>query len=517
MRSGAAAVDDFKVNKVPQQQQATVHVHADSSLPAAANGFSGNGHNDDANGDHANGGQLKGKAKYKRPASAPLINDGAGGGGVEGNNNNNKKIKMSGGGGEDTQDEEDYYYAEDRIMNQNTATTTTTTTTMATTPATTTTATAADAVPHFRSPSKGPGAPSTKYYGVRKYYPLGREKPPWYLSYYQEGNTASTTHYIKLGQFSTEEAAARIHDLHTIRSKGINPKKLSSSGSNLNFPYLSTIYVRLLAHGIAPGATPVEYEAASGKIDAAVLGVGAPPGWYPPLEKEKLTKNKGTRNGNTSRPPSGGAHVPGSKGGAGTHKNKKAKASPAALAVAADIVNHNELLYSTTDVGGDAQLVDVAARRAEELAKRFSSTEMLGPSSGRPTAVVIELKPADGVPGAKTWNMNWITCPADMLISEIAQSIAQGINKGETQDQIGGGSDFDNFLKKEDKGSLSASSIYLNAANELDANADFMAVYKEIDGAGGVLALTPTMQVRDLLLLLADCGEDLVLEYSLFK
>ncbi|KAL4517316.1 hypothetical protein Ndes2526B_g00537 [Nannochloris sp. 'desiccata'] len=570
---------DITANRLPDASvahPAAMHVDIDiAAAPVAAaaaaatsgprNGLNGQQqHDDDNEGFIDTNPQLKGKAKYKRPASAPA-HGAVNGIGKDGGDGNNKKIKinntkqlgsapgMYSEPGEGT--DQGYTFPEDNIDQEKSTPNATTQGVTTTTTAATTTAAAA-AVPHFRSPSKGPGTPSSKYFGVRKYYPLGPGTQPWYLAYSQEGGTTpSTSHYIKLGQFSSEEEAARIHDVHTLRIKGINPKKLSSSGSNLNFPYLSTIYVRLLAHGIAPGATSSEYEAASSKINTAVHGVGAPPGWHPPLEKnENSASNKGGGRGggaNGSRPPTGasigsgggggggGAGV--NKGGAGMHKNKKMKSSSPAAAAAAGVVpnyqgvhvanrnqHYGELCQKDGDTqgGGDAleEEVDVAALRAEELAKQFSFSSMLGPSSGFPTAVVIELKPVDGLSLSYTCKMIWLTCPGDTLISAIAMFIAEGINTvtktqviDNYEDDGGGGGA---VTKKEEmdidtSNTVSASSIYLNAVNELDASADFMSVYKEIEGSGGLLALTPTMRIRDLVLLLADCGEDLVLEYSI--
>jgi len=503
--------------------------------------------------------QLKDKAKYKRPASAPA--PGVGNGGSDGMTKKIKKKKPSqpdSAAGISTAPREDTDQGNQNLKDSINKDNMTPTKTNLDAPVTATNlaaaaTTAAAAAPHYRSPSKGPGTPSKKYFGVRKYYPMGPGTQPWYLAYSQEGgNSASTTHYIKLGQFSSEEEAARIHDLHNLRSKGINPKKLSSTGSSLNFPYLSTIYVRLLAHGIAPGATPGEYEGASSKISTAVHGVGAPPGWHPPLKKNEnraLSNKGGGGGGGGSRPSSasmGSKGVGGvNKGGAGMHKNKKQKSTPATTSAAAPtgvmqnhqggyIADHNQNTTKLTPNHGDTQgagaifeaKVNVAALRAYELASRFSSSNMLGPLSGRPTAVVIELKPADGLALSKTWKMDWLTCPGDTLISEIATVIAERINKGETvsknkssnSDGHRGGDGGAVVVKTEEMDvdapdSVSASSIYLNAVNELDASADFMSVYKEIEGSGGLLALTPTMQIRDLILLLADCGEDLVLEY----
>ena len=62
---------------------------------------------------------------------------------------------------------------------------------------------------------------------------------------------------------------------------------------------------------------------------------------------------------------------------------------------------------------------------------------------------------------------------------------------------------------------LAGSNILLHAVNELDADADFAAVYAADTCADGTLALRRHLTVRDLLLVLADCGEDLVLEYTL--
>jgi hypothetical protein len=503
--------------------------------------------------------QLIDKVNYKRPASAPAHdlanNDVSNADGMKKKIKKNTTLPIVSAAGMGTKGREDtdqgYQHqttygdaSMNKDLNRNPARSTQVGATPHTNPAaTTTTAAAAAALPHFRSPSKGPGRPSTKYFGVRKYHPLGPGTQPWYLAYSQEGGTTSSTvHYIKLGQYSSEEEAARIHDIHTLRSKGIHPKKLSSAGSNLNFPYLSTIYVRLLAHGIAPGATPSEYEAASSKISTAVHGVGAPPGWHPPLEKIE-NRAGGSRGGGS------GAGAGSDKRGADVHTNKKLKFSSAA---AASTLLHHQSGYvangnqpynnkkvnskhgNTQILGGDdaaaatfENKVDAAVLRAEELATKFSLSNMLGPSSGRPTAVVIELKPSDGLSLSKTWKMDWMMCPQDTIISEIAAIIAEGINnKGETASKnkisgdngVMGGGNGDVILKTEEvditmSGPVSASSVYLNTVNELDASADFMSVYKEIEGSGGLLALTPTMQIRDLILLLADCGEDLVLEY----
>lgn len=368
-----------------------------------------------------------------------------------------------------------------------------------------------------------PGLSSSNYYGVREY--TGR-----WVAYAESPKSAGVGVYgpghTVLGQFNTEVEAAYIYDVHTLRNKGAK-----ASQSVLNFPHLVPVYTRLLANGLAPGATAAEYEAAVQKVTTAVRGLAFPANYKPPSQRHVNQNGGGNASARgpgrppMSRSPSavaplGGKGENGGGGGAGAGKKRKGMASQKAT-------REEEQVYDDYfPAEEEEEEEDRDALRAKGLFTEFPSEGMVGPGCVRPSLAMVEIRPASDVPDDHCWHMGWMRCPANATIEWIAEAVAAGHaaaqeweqEQREQQEAEG---------KKEETGTgtgtgtagqvtrLTGGNVLLHAVNELDASADFAAVYAADGGEDGALALRRHLTVRDLLLVLADCGEDLVLEYTL--
>ena len=378
-----------------------------------------------------------------------------------------------------------------------------------------------------------PGIASSNFYGVREH--SGR----WIAHTQEQGVKFGAGVHTILAQFlKTEFEAAYVYDIHTYRTR------TGSKAQLLNFPHLIPVYTRLLANGLAPSASSGEYEASVGKITAAVQGIALPPGYKPPLQR--LTNGDGMEKLQNGFKRGGSAQFGRSVSQAFYKDQQQGEVSfrsgsgrPRKVAAGDDFVSgrgagagagqqrggrdsdHDE------DMEDSEQLEDRYALRAKELASHYPSIGMLGPESRRPTLAMVEIKPASEVPDQHCWHMGWMRCPANATVEWIAEAVAAGhaaAQEWELEQQSdggnhksaahgGGGSATGGGTQEVIK--LAGSNILLHAVNELDADADFAAVYAADTCADGTLALRRHLTVRDLLLVLADCGEDLVLEYTL--
>jgi len=119
-----------------------------------------------------------------------------------------------------------------------------------------------------------------------------------------------------------------------------------------------------------------------------------------------------------------------------------------------------------------------------------------------PAAVFVRLVPREGASPHGVWRMRYLACPADTTLAQVKRAIAAGLGEQWAAGHAA-------------RAAITSEGIFLDAASELDAKADFSLLYGDPEGLGGMGEpfLRDELTLRMLCLLLANCGEDLKLEY----
>lgn len=234
-------------------------------------------------------------------------------------------------------------------------------------------------VPASMSPprplSSLPGTPSQRFEGVLSHE--GR-----WLAFSKDAGGVLTL----LGYHSTEEDAARVHDVHMLRIHRTPPA--------LNFPYCIDAYRRLISHGLAPSATPAEYESAAPRLAAAVTHMAPSPGRATLLVS-------GSRPGSAS---AADAHV-------------------------VDVPNGSGMVRSPSSRGEKEASMDNenAAAQAQQLAARWPSETALD-LRRHPSGAIVRLR-CRMVRDLRAWNAH-LMCPPLMTVLEIKKMIPLGAPPG---------------------------------------------------------------------------------------
>ena len=344
------------------------------------------------------------------------------------------------------------------------------------------------------TPPDAPGILSTNFYGVREH--AGK----WmaYARHASRGRGIPVT-FTLLGHFNSEEEAAHVHDMHTVRT---NKSTSKYKFINLNFTYLATMYTQMLADGVTPKGTAAEYEAAVKMIAEAGKAIIAPPGWNPPLKR-----------GRGGRPPKPSSrkksHAAAAAANAGANPTTSAAAASPSLSDGTGGDYNFDGGYGAAVEQAEAEAA--GSLRARELARLFPSLHMIDKSK-RPSCAVIDIRAGDDVNGEHVLTLRSLTCPADTTIEWLEVEVAAGITFQRQQRLLASVNESNLGLKIEFS-PVKPVRVQLMVSNELDAGVDFTAVYADVGGAEG-MTLRPHLTVRELMLMLADCGEDLILEYT---